>query len=81
MKIAQNLTGHFEVFFVLLPLGLPGGNQVDGLPPASSNTKCSCLESPGRTDLFIIFRRFFEKKQKKITKSGDEDISKIQHPR
>ena len=26
-----------------------------------SNTKYSCLETPGRTDLFIIFREFFEK--------------------
>ena len=24
------------MFFSLLPLGLPGGNQVDGLPPAAS---------------------------------------------
>ena len=26
-----------------------------------SNTKYSCLETPGRTDLFVIFGRFFEK--------------------
>ena len=24
------------MFFFLLPLGLPGGDQVDGLPPAAS---------------------------------------------
>ena len=39
---------------------LPGGDLVDGLPPAAS-TKYSCLETPGRTDLSIFFREFFEK--------------------
>ena len=39
---------------------LPGGDQVDGSPPAAS-TKYSCLETPGRTDLFVNFGRFFEK--------------------
>ena len=39
---------------------LPGGDLVDGLPPAAS-TKYSCLETPGRTELFVIFGRFFEK--------------------
>ena len=43
------------------PTSLPGGDQVDGLPPAASNTKYSCLETPGRTVLFMIFGRFFEK--------------------
>ena len=38
---------------------LPGGDQVDGLPPAAS-TKYSCLEIPGRTELFIIFHDFFK---------------------
>ena len=29
------------VFLSLLPLGLPGGNQVDGLPPAASTDPVS----------------------------------------
>ena len=29
-----------------------------------SNTKHSCLETPGRSDLFMIFGRFFEKSWK-----------------
>ena len=37
-----------------------GGDLVDGLPPAAS-TKYSCLEIPGRSDLFIDFGVFFEK--------------------
>ena len=40
---------------------LPGGDQVDGSPPAASNTKYSCLETPGRSELFVNFGRFFEK--------------------
>ena len=43
--------------------GLPGGNQVDGLPPAAS-TKYSCLETRGRSELFVIFGMFFEKSWK-----------------
>ena len=39
---------------------LPGSDQVDGLPPAAS-TKYSCLETPDRTELFLIFEVFFEK--------------------
>ena len=39
---------------------LPGGDLVDGLPPAAS-TKYLCLETPGRTELFVNLRRFFEK--------------------
>ena len=42
-------------------ISLPGGDQVDGLLPAASNTKYSCLETPGCSDLFIYFREFFEK--------------------
>ena len=34
------------VFLSLLPLGLPGGNQVDGLPPAASH------------EMRAVFRRF-----------------------
>ena len=44
----------------LLSLGLPGGNQVDGLPPAAS-TKYSCPETRGRSELFVNLGRFFEK--------------------
>ena len=39
---------------------LPGGDLVDGLPPAA-RTKYSCRETPGRSDLFIYFGEFFEK--------------------
>ena len=39
---------------------LPGGDQVDGSPPAAS-TKYSPLETPGRSELFMILRSFFEK--------------------
>ena len=38
------------MIFSLLPLGLPGGDQVDGSPPAAS------------TDLFANFDEFFLKK-------------------
>ena len=31
------IAGSNKVYFSLLPLGLPGGDQVDGLPPAASD--------------------------------------------
>ena len=45
----------------ILPFSLPGGDQVDGLLPAASNTKYSSLETLGCTELFVNLRRFFEK--------------------
>ena len=52
MKILKNCEMEKKVFSMkkwcylcLLPLGLPGGNQVDGLPPAaSSDCVCSLLQ-------------------------------------
>ena len=38
---------------------LPGGDQVDGLPPAASNTKYSSVEAGATTELFGNFERFF----------------------
>ena len=42
--------GMFAVI-LLLPLGLPGGNQVDGLPPAASNDReVVATTTKGNTD-------------------------------
>ena len=38
------------MYFVLLPLGLPGGDQVDGLPPAAS-TDQSSVDGAATTEL------------------------------
>ena len=50
---------YFNVFLFLLPLGLPGGDQVDGLPPAAS-TDWSSADARVTTEVFMIFGRFFE---------------------
>ena len=42
--------------------GLPGGNQVDGLPPAASTVGwAASWPVGGATELFVILRSFFEK--------------------
>ena len=39
----------------------PGGNQVDGLPPASSNTGAPLASwNPKNVDLYIILSVFFQ---------------------
>ena len=47
------------MFFSLLPLGLPGGNQVDGLPPATS-TDAAALGPAAITDLITKIGRKIE---------------------
>ena len=48
------------MFFSLLPLGLPGGDQVDGLPPAAS-TGHRRLEKNQLKNYSEIWGSFFEK--------------------
>ena len=38
---------------------LPGGDQVDGLPPAASNTEYSSIEAGATTELIANFGKFF----------------------
>ena len=42
----------------LLPLGLPGGDQVDGLPPAAS-TDQSSIDARTTKELLEKMRKFF----------------------
>ena len=61
---------------------LPGGDQVDGLPPAASNTKYSCLETPGRLDLFVNFggatrNHLWKKAQRKKTPTGSNAMPNL----
>ena len=49
-------------FFSLLPLGLPGGYQVDGLPPAAStDPPAASWPAPTATELIANLGFFFEK--------------------
>ena len=62
-------------YLSLLPLGLPGGNQVDGLPPAASTDRIPSAEDPLRTysEKILKFRIFrtFEVENLKISSFSD----------
>ena len=46
---------------------LSGGGQVDGLPPAASNTDPSLKETRIKTELFEKFQKFFFEKIEFLT--------------
>ena len=61
-----------KVCFYLLPLGLPGGDQVDGLPPAVSlESECSCVKN-------LTFSKKTSTNKSVVTRASADDQSVLQ---